>query len=521
MSDDLIFGVKLTGDGKSLRGELASSRDEMVKLKKATDDLAASSAKTAGAAQTDWAKVQQSMNASAQAWLKGNAAADAAADKAWALANGYKEVGGYLRKTGDAAAEGMEKTVWATTRAQHSMVTLGREVATGNISQIPGTLSIIAQGLSPVALGVAAVTAALGAGAWAWWKWGEDARYATEAARKGADEAEAAADRAQQPTSMERLADMSEKIGKLNKEIVDLAEKSRRLGKAGEGGKGELWDYQKQIDDKQREIAGLQRQAQNLWGEIEKAQERASKPKKSPKHKREFDPEGDFWFAVDEAGIKKRKKAREDAEKDAERSATETARKIADAQEKEAKRSAQSWDRFTENVQRNLGDVLYNQLNGKFLDIEDLFKQMLFRMAADAAAANLTQSLFGGMAGFAGLGTALGFNGGMVDPVTGIVDAGPVAYGGSFAGGGFTGSGPRSGGLDGMGGFPAILHPNETVIDHAAGQNGGSNTIYLTYAPVTQIDARSDLAQVQQIADASARRNSAELVDKLQRAGAL
>lgn len=39
----------------------------------------------------------------------------------------------------------------------------------------------------------------------------------------------------------------------------------------------------------------------------------------------------------------------------------------------------------------------------------------------------------------------------------------------SFAGGGYTGNGSRSGGIDGMGGFPAILHPNETVIDHSRG----------------------------------------------------
>jgi len=39
----------------------------------------------------------------------------------------------------------------------------------------------------------------------------------------------------------------------------------------------------------------------------------------------------------------------------------------------------------------------------------------------------------------------------------------------SFEGGGFTGSGSRSGGVDGRGGFPAILHPNETVIDHQGG----------------------------------------------------
>lgn len=45
-----------------------------------------------------------------------------------------------------------------------------------------------------------------------------------------------------------------------------------------------------------------------------------------------------------------------------------------------------------------------------------------------------------------------------------------IQYGGSFDGGGFTGIGPRSGGIDGKGGFPAILHPNETVIDHTKGQ---------------------------------------------------
>ena len=39
-----------------------------------------------------------------------------------------------------------------------------------------------------------------------------------------------------------------------------------------------------------------------------------------------------------------------------------------------------------------------------------------------------------------------------------------------FDGGGYTGMGARAGGVDGKGGFPAILHPNETVIDHTKGQ---------------------------------------------------
>lgn len=46
----------------------------------------------------------------------------------------------------------------------------------------------------------------------------------------------------------------------------------------------------------------------------------------------------------------------------------------------------------------------------------------------------------------------------------------------SFAGGGGTGNGARSGGIDGQGGFMALLHPQETVVDHAMGQSmrGGS-----------------------------------------------
>lgn len=39
----------------------------------------------------------------------------------------------------------------------------------------------------------------------------------------------------------------------------------------------------------------------------------------------------------------------------------------------------------------------------------------------------------------------------------------------SFAGGGYTGNGPRSGGLDGKGGFWAMMHPQETVHDWTKG----------------------------------------------------
>lgn len=50
----------------------------------------------------------------------------------------------------------------------------------------------------------------------------------------------------------------------------------------------------------------------------------------------------------------------------------------------------------------------------------------------------------------------------------------------SFEGGGYTGAGIRAGGLDGRGGMPAIVHPNETVIDHTKNQGLGGVNINFT-----------------------------------------
>lgn len=61
---------------------------------------------------------------------------------------------------------------------------------------------------------------------------------------------------------------------------------------------------------------------------------------------------------------------------------------------------------------------------------------------------------------------------------------------GSYLGGGYTGSGSRTGGLDGSGGFPAILHPNETVIDHTKGQGMGGTVVSVT--PVFNMQGGGD-----------------------------
>ena len=54
-----------------------------------------------------------------------------------------------------------------------------------------------------------------------------------------------------------------------------------------------------------------------------------------------------------------------------------------------------------------------------------------------------------------------------------------------FDGGGYTGMGSRTGGVDGKGGFPAVLHPNETVVDHTKGQGmGGTATVNFNISTV-------------------------------------
>jgi hypothetical protein len=58
----------------------------------------------------------------------------------------------------------------------------------------------------------------------------------------------------------------------------------------------------------------------------------------------------------------------------------------------------------------------------------------------------------------------------------------------TYAGGGYTGNGARSGGLDGQGGFMAMLHPRETVVDHMkTGAGGGVPNITIQTGQVLQM----------------------------------
>lgn len=134
-------------------------------------------------------------------------------------------------------------------------------------------------------------------------------------------------------------------------------------------------------------------------------------------------------------------------------------------------RLASSYDAWADDgVQKvidkhqELADTISGEVVGGIRSIWDAFKSgenvldAILNKVMDIG----EQMLFGGLQSL--LSGAGSFGGGWNIPTShkpgGFFPAFP-----SFAGGGYTGSGSRSGGMDGQGGFPAMLHPHEIVTD--------------------------------------------------------
>lgn len=166
---------------------------------------------------------------------------------------------------------------------------------------------------------------------------------------------------------------------------------------------------------------------------------------------------------------------------------------------KAAKDSADDMTEFmkeaAENIQNVLADNLFDFMQGEFEFTSDSFKKMLDRMVADALAAQVGEALFGNLLGggggagllekgFSAAAGFFGFGGG--SGVASIAEGLPSSIPSlSFDGGGYTGDGARSGGLDGKGGFMAVMHPRETVTDHTKpNQSGGIMTINVNISGV-------------------------------------
>lgn len=131
---------------------------------------------------------------------------------------------------------------------------------------------------------------------------------------------------------------------------------------------------------------------------------------------------------------------------------------------------AESWENSLKQIASGVLNDIANQLIRIFIVEQAInsIKQLLTPFSASTP-----MGAGGGMVGKFG---TLGPNFGIPQRAKG----GPVL---SFAGGGFTGAGSRSGGIDGQGGFMAMLHPWETVIDHkrlASQQGATSGDTYIS-----------------------------------------
>jgi lambda family phage tail tape measure protein len=215
-----------------------------------------------------------------------------------------------------------------------------------------------------------------------------------------------------------------------------------------------------------------------------------------------------------------------------------------DVQKKNAAEMQKVWDNFGFNVQRNLGDQIYNVLTGNFQSIGQAWRSMLARMVADAAAAQISKSLFsvdtlksglsilssifGGFAGASGAGSQLRvtapgpigfaakgayFDGNVAKfAMGGIVDS-PTTF--RFASGG-----SFRNGLMGESGPEAIM-PLKRDSQGRLGVSSGGKGVSVNYSPVIQIDARADRTEVHAIVSRAVKQGNADLVDRLSRQGVI
>lgn len=175
--------------------------------------------------------------------------------------------------------------------------------------------------------------------------------------------------------------------------------------------------------------------------------------------------------------------------------------KLEDLQADSSKGMQSAWADYLDTA-KDVSSQTYDLFSGAFTGMEDAlvefamtgklsFKDLADQIIADLIRIEIKQAVLWAVgdtkassSGKSGLGDL--FSKGL--EAWAALDSGGASAGGSatykgafgFDGGGYTGDAARLGGVDGKGGFMAILHPQETVIDHtkpSRGMGGGTVTI--------------------------------------------
>lgn len=152
-----------------------------------------------------------------------------------------------------------------------------------------------------------------------------------------------------------------------------------------------------------------------------------------------------------------------------------------------AKDTAKSYYDLFQNALQGTEDALTKFVMTGKLSFKDLANSII----EDLVRIQVRQSIAYAVGGASGTGGLIGLLSGIGSTQNASSAASSLGYSTSgyagaygFDGGGYTGDLPRMGGVDGKGGFMAILHPQETVIDHTKpsrtqGGNSTSNTFHI------------------------------------------
>lgn len=152
-------------------------------------------------------------------------------------------------------------------------------------------------------------------------------------------------------------------------------------------------------------------------------------------------------------------------------------------------------------------DILKDSFEDMAFKVDRIFQDMARDIIAHLYQVLVVQQMVRGFGGMLS---------GFSNPILSAIGGGLESY----DGGGYTGSGPRSGGLDGKGGYMAMLHPRETVVDHTKGQSTGGDTVTvnqtINVSTGIQQTVRAEIKQLMpQIADSA----KSAVVDAKRRGG--
>jgi hypothetical protein len=147
-----------------------------------------------------------------------------------------------------------------------------------------------------------------------------------------------------------------------------------------------------------------------------------------------------------------------------------------------------------ENLQGGVADSLFAGLEGRFDDIDDLWRNLLRKMVAEAAAAQLNEALFGAKPG----------QGGFLRPFLNFIGIPGFASGIPFV--------PQD--------MLAMIHQGERVVPAAQNRSGGGSGVQLGDINIV-VDGTADKAQTEQRMQVIVRQAQGEQVKQLKAMGVI